>query len=57
LVRATNIQVVKQAAKYVYGVDDTDMEFVDKYISNERPQSLLEKLRDRRKQKYAPRVP
>jgi hypothetical protein len=57
LVQATNIQVLRQAVKYVYGVDDTYMEFVDKYISSERPESFLEKLRDRRKQKYAPRVP
>ena len=56
LAQATNVQVVKQAVKYVYGVDDRDVEFVGKHISSERPQSLMEKLRDHRSQKYAARV-
>jgi hypothetical protein len=51
LVQATNLQVVQQAVKYVYGVDDAQLEFVDKHISSNRPQTLLEKLRDHRKQK------
>ncbi|MBP0112791.1 DUF4238 domain-containing protein [Bradyrhizobium vignae] len=54
LVRETNFQVVKQAVKYVYGVDDSEREFIDKLISSDRPPSLLERLRDRRRQKYAP---
>ena len=53
LVQETNSQVVKQAVKYVYGIDDAEKEFVDKLVSSDRPQSLLERLRDRRKQKYA----
>jgi hypothetical protein len=53
LVQETNSQVVKQAVKYVYGVDDSEQEFVDKLISSDRPQTLLERLRDRRRQKYA----
>jgi uncharacterized protein DUF4238 len=55
LAQETNIQVVEQAVKYVYGVDDTELEFIDKHLSSNRPQTLLEKLRDRRRQKYAPR--
>jgi hypothetical protein len=46
--------VVKQAVKYVYGgADDANLEFVDKHISSEHPQALMEKLRDRRRQKSA----
>jgi hypothetical protein len=55
LIQSTNIQLAKQAAKYVYGSDNAELEFVDKYISGERPKSFFEKLRDYRKQKYAPR--
>lgn len=55
LVLETNIRVVKQAVKYVYGVDDAELEFIDKHISSNHPQTLLEKLRDRRRQKYASR--
>jgi hypothetical protein len=47
-------KAVKQAVKYVYGIDDAEREFVDKLISSDRPPSLLERLRDRRRQKYAP---
>lgn len=57
LVQATNLQVVKQAVKYVYGVDDAEVKFVDKHISSEHPQTLMEKLRDRRRQKNMPRPP
>ncbi|MCK1744146.1 DUF4238 domain-containing protein [Bradyrhizobium sp. 139] len=53
LVQEVNAQVVKQAVKYVYGVDDSEREFVDKLISSDRPPSLLERLRDRRRQEYA----
>uniref|UniRef100_Q07NQ8 DUF4238 domain-containing protein n=1 Tax=Rhodopseudomonas palustris (strain BisA53) TaxID=316055 RepID=Q07NQ8_RHOP5 len=51
----TNIQVVKHAVKYVYGVDDAELEFVDKHLSSNRPQTLLERLRDRRRDRYAKR--
>jgi hypothetical protein len=54
LVQEVNDRVVKQAVKYVYGIDDSEREFVDKLISRDRPPSLLERLRDRRRQKYAP---
>jgi len=54
LVQEVNAGVVKQAVKFVYGIDDSEREFVDKLISSDRPPSLLEKLRDRRRQKYAP---
>jgi len=57
LVQATNLQVVKQAVKYVYGVDDGEVKFVDKHISSEHPQTLMETLRDRRRQKNMPRPP
>jgi hypothetical protein len=53
LVAETNLQVVKQAAKYVYAINDKEIEFVDKHISSERPQSFFEKLREYRKRKYA----
>jgi hypothetical protein len=53
LVAETNLQIVKQAAKYVYAIDDKEIELVDKRISSERPQSFFEKLRDYRKRKYA----
>jgi hypothetical protein len=56
LVQSTNIQLARQAEKYVYGRDDLEMEFVDKYISSDRPQRLLARLRDYRKEKYKPRT-
>jgi hypothetical protein len=55
LVQATNLQVVKQTVRYVYGADDAEVKFVDKYISIEHPPTLMEKLRDRRRQKNTPR--
>jgi hypothetical protein len=55
LVQATNPQVVNQAVKYVYGIDDAELAFVDKHMSSNRPQTLLEKLRDHRKLKYVRR--
>jgi hypothetical protein len=54
LAQEVNARVVKQAVKYVYGVDDAERDFVDKLISSDRPPSLLERLRDRRRQKDAP---
>lgn len=54
LVHEVNERIVKQAVRYVYGTDDADREFVDKLISSDRLPSLLERLRDRRRQKYAP---
>jgi hypothetical protein len=54
LVQEVNARVVKQAVKYVYGIDDAEREFVDKLISSDSPPSLLERLRDRRRQKYPP---
>jgi hypothetical protein len=47
--------VAKQATKYVYGSDNLEIEFVDKYISADRPKCFFEKLREYRKRKYAPR--
>jgi hypothetical protein len=55
LIQSTNIQVAKQAAKYVYGSDNAALEFVDKYISREQPKSFFEKLREYRTHKYAAR--
>jgi hypothetical protein len=37
LIRSTNMQVAKQAVKYVYGSDKSELEFVDKHISTDRP--------------------
>ncbi len=54
LAQEINDRVVKQAVKYVYGIDEAEREFVDKLISSDRPPSLLERLRDRRRQQYAP---
>ena len=54
LIAQVNDRVASQARKYVYGIDDSEQDFVDKLISSDRPQTLLEKLRDRRRQKYAP---
>jgi hypothetical protein len=54
LIQEINARVVSQAVKYVYGIDDAEQEFVDKLISSDRPPSLLERLRDRRRQKYPP---
>jgi hypothetical protein len=51
LVQEINSHIVKQAAKYVYGVDDSEQAFVDNLISSDRSQTLLERLRDRRRQK------
>lgn len=56
LVRTTNVQVAKQAVRYVYGVDGAEKGFVGKHMSSERPKTLLEKLQDKRRQKYAPRL-
>ena len=53
-VQEVNARVVKQAVKYVYRVDDVERELVDRLISSDRPPSLLERLRDRRRQKYGP---
>lgn len=53
LAREINTQVVKQAVKYVYGIDDAEQAFVDKLISSDRSPSLLERLRDHRRRKYA----
>jgi Protein of unknown function (DUF4238) len=53
LVDEVNAQVVKQAVKYVYGIDDSELAFVDKLISTNKSPRLLSRLRDRRKQKYA----
>jgi hypothetical protein len=55
LIQSTNIQLAKQAAKYVYGSDNSELEFVDKYISADRPKCFFEKLREYRKKKYASR--
>ena len=49
-----NSQVAKQAVKYVYGLDHSEVEFVDKLISTDRPPRLIEMLRDRRRQRHAP---
>jgi hypothetical protein len=57
LIRSTNMQVAKQAAKYVYGSDKSELEFVDKHISTDRPKCFFERLREYRKQKYAPPPP
>ena len=51
LVEETNSQVGKRAVKYVYGIDDTALEFVGQRISAERTERLVERLRARRKQK------
>jgi len=40
--------------KYVYGIDHSELEFIDKLISTDRPPRLMEKLRDRRRQRHAP---
>ena len=55
LIQSTNVQIVKQAAKYVYGSDRSASEFVDKHISTDRPKCFFERLREYRKAKYAPR--
>jgi hypothetical protein len=57
LIRSTNMQVAKQAAKYVYGSDKSELEFVDTHISTDRPKCFFERLREYRKQKYAPPPP
>nr|WP_244441962.1 DUF4238 domain-containing protein [Bradyrhizobium diazoefficiens] len=49
-----NSQVAKQAVKYGYGLDHSEVEFVDKLISTDRPPRLMEMLRDRRRQRHAP---
>ncbi|WP_453943788.1 DUF4238 domain-containing protein [Bradyrhizobium sp. USDA 372] len=54
LIHSTNLQVAKQAAKYVYGGDNSASDFVDKYISTDRPKCFFERLRKFRKAKYAP---
>ena len=41
-------------AMYVYGSDKSELEFVDKHISTDRPKCFFERLREYRKQKYAP---
>jgi hypothetical protein len=53
LAQEVNSQLVKQAVKYVYGVDDSEQGFLNKLTSSDHPQTHLGKLRDRRKQKYA----
>jgi hypothetical protein len=52
LIQSTNIQVAKQATKYVYGSDNLEIKFVDRYISTDRPKCFFEKLREYRKRKY-----
>lgn len=54
LAQEVNSQVAKQAVKYVYGLDHSELGFVDKLISTDRPLRLMERLRDRRRQKGAP---
>lgn len=49
-----NSQVAKQAVKYVYGIDHSELGFVDKLISSDCPPRLMEMLRDRRRQRHAP---
>jgi hypothetical protein len=51
LIEETNSQVVKQAVKYVYSIDDAAQAFVDQLMSTDGPERLLERLRDRRKRK------
>jgi hypothetical protein len=53
LIQSTNVQIAKQAAKYVYGGDNSASEFVDKYISTDRPKCFFERLREYRRAKYA----
>lgn len=50
LAQEVNSQVAKQAVKYVYGLDHSELEFVDKLISSDRPPRLMERLLDRRRQ-------
>src|SRR6516162_11938847 len=54
LIQSTNVQLVKQAAKNVYGGDNSASEFVDKYISIDRPKCFFERLPEYRRAKYAP---
>lgn len=54
LVQSTNLQIAKQAAKYVYGADNSASDFVDKHISSDRPKCFFQRLREYRRAKYGP---
>jgi hypothetical protein len=51
LVDATNRLVALQASRYVYGADKEATEFVEKYFGQRGPKSLMERLRDQRREK------
>jgi len=56
LIEATNVRTAQRAAKYVYGRDNAQLDFVDEHISSARQPSFFESLRDMRRQKYASRT-
>jgi hypothetical protein len=49
LIEETNIRTAQQAAKYVYGNDNTRREFVDKHLSTGRQPSYFESSRTRKR--------
>jgi hypothetical protein len=56
LIESTNVRSTQQAAKYVYGSDNAQSEFVDRYISSARHPPFFENVRNLRKQKHASRT-
>jgi hypothetical protein len=56
LIELTNVRSAQQAAKYVYGSDNAQSEFVDRYISSARRPPFFENLRNLRKQKHTSRT-
>ena len=53
LIESANVRSAQRAAKYVYGSDNAQSEFVDRYISSAREPPFFENLRNLRRQKYA----
>jgi len=51
LVDDTNRLVTLQASRYVYGADNGAADFVEQHFGNPGPRSLMERLRDRRKER------
>jgi hypothetical protein len=51
LIQSSNKLVTRHATKYVYGIDAIETKFVDEHLSQGRPKSILERLRDLRNAK------
>jgi hypothetical protein len=53
LIESTNVRSAQHAAEYVYGSDNAQSEFVNRYISRARQPPFFENVRNLRKQRHA----